>query len=94
MIKRRACGTLQNVLLQHAHVAVIGSDWALIDGFFFSAASIDRKTAPRSVHDLNDVEAHWPGAVTSLTDWLRMLLGCREASCCNSASHSSQAQER
>ena len=35
--------TLQNVLLQHAHVAVIGSDWALIDGFFFSAASIEQR---------------------------------------------------
>ena len=31
----------------------------------------------RIVHDLNDVEAHWPGALRCLTDWLRMQLNCK-----------------
>eukprot|EP00439_Symbiodinium_sp_Y106_P017942 s3962_g2.t1 len=41
------------------------TDWKVL------TIALDDDKAP-IVHDLNDVEAHWPGALRSLTDWLRM----------------------
>ena len=41
-------------------------------------AGCQRMRQMRIVHDLSDVEAHWPGAVPSLTEWLRMFLDCRQ----------------